>query len=202
MITLDCEQGSDEWFEARVGIPSASVFSKIFTSEGKVSKSGAALMNKLVGERLTGKKAHGYSDKNMEGGSEREDEARIFFQMMTGLEVEQVGLCYYDEKKDRSCSPDGLIGDNEGLEIKCPIISTQIEYLRKGSLPTNYFSQVQGSLYITGRERWHFMSYYPGIKPLHLIIERDEIWIAKFSKILADFIKELDETHKMLIDHT
>lgn len=194
MIILDVEQGTPEWDNARIGIPSASIFDKIFTSTGKISGQRGALIQKLACERILKRSIKGYKSAAMQNGNDTEAEARSFFQLTTGLQVEQVGLCYYDERKDRSCSPDGLIaGKKEGLEIKCPELSAHIDYLRGGKLPTKYFVQVQSSLYITGYDKWHFLSYFPEMKPFHLEIERDEIWIAKFSKALDDFIIELDE---------
>ena len=201
MIILDVEQGSDEWFAARVGVPSASIFDKIVTSKGALSTSKQKLIYRLAGERVLGEKEEGYTNGTMQRGIELEPEARLLFELITGLEVEEVGLCYYDKRKDRSCSPDGhIINEKEGLEIKCPELQTHVEYLIGKKLPTKYIQQVQGSLYITGLERWHFFSYYPGIKPLHIVVERDEIFIAKLSKALDDFVVELDETHKLLIE--
>lgn len=200
MIRLDVEQGSDAWFAARCGIPSASVFDKILTTKGDLSKSSQKLIYQLAGERITGEKEEGYTNGAMQRGIEMEPEARALFQLITGKEVSEVGICYHDERKDRSCSPDGLVGDTEGLEIKCPSLAVHVEYLIGKKLPTAYFQQVQGSLYITGLDRWHFLSYYPGIKPFHIIVERDEIWIAKLSKALDDFVMELDETHKLLTE--
>ena len=204
MIILDVEQGSDEWFEARVGIPSASAFDKLITSKGALSTSRQKLLYKLAGERVLGEKEDGYTNGAMQRGIELEPEARALFELITGLEVKEVGLCYYDERKDRSCSPDGIIPisheNGQGLEIKCPELQTHVEYLLGKKLPTKYLQQVQGSLYITGLERWHFFSYHPGMKPFHIVVERDEIWIAKLSKALDDFVDELDETHKLLIE--
>ncbi|MCK5610002.1 YqaJ viral recombinase family protein [Candidatus Pacearchaeota archaeon] len=204
MIILDVEQGSDEWFQARVGVPSASIFDKIVTSKGVLSTSKQKLIYKLAGERVIGAKEEGYTNGAMQRGIELEPEARSLFELITGKNVTEVGLCYHDERKDRSCSPDGLVETGmtlmEGLEIKCPELQTHVEYLIGNKLPTKYFQQVQGSLYVTGFDRWHFMSYYPGMKPLHVIVERDEIWIAKLSKALDDFVVELDETHKLLIE--
>jgi hypothetical protein len=201
MIILDVEQGSPEWDDARVGIPSASIFDKLITSKGALSTSRQKLLYKLAGERALGAKEEGYTNGAMQRGIELEPEARALFELITDLEVEEVGLCYYDERKDRSCSPDGhIIKEKEGLEIKCPELQTHVEYLIGNKLPTKYIQQVQGSLYITGLERWHFFSYCPGMKPLHIIVERDEIFIANLSKALDDFIVELDETHKFLIE--
>lgn len=199
MIILDVEQGSEEWMAARVGIPSASVFEKLITTKGEPSKSKQKLLYQLAGEKIIGAKEEGYTNGAMQRGIDMEPEARSLFELMTGLKVEEVGMCYLDERKDRSCSPDGLMED-EGLEIKCPSMAVHVEYLLSGKLPTAYFQQVQGSMYITGLERWHFFSYYPGMKPLHIVVERDEMWIAKLSKILDDFVVELEETTKELME--
>ncbi|MCK5605058.1 YqaJ viral recombinase family protein [Candidatus Pacearchaeota archaeon] len=204
MIIENFEQGSPEWFAARVGIPSASVFDKLITSKGALSTSRQKLIYKLAGEKVLGEKEEGYSNGAMQRGIELEPEARSLFELITGKEVKEVGLCYYDERKDRSCSPDGLVGTGmtlmEGLEIKCPELATHVEYLMGNKLPTKYFAQVQGSMYITGLEKWYFMSYFPSMKPLIIEIVRDEIWIAKLSKALDDLVVELDETHKLLIE--
>lgn len=198
MIVLDCEQGTRKWKDAHIGIPTSSIFSQIATTKGVASDSQNKLLWKLVEEKFTGIKEDTYASADMRRGTKLEPEARIFFQMITGLDVTQVGMCFADEKKKYGCSPDGLPGEDEGLEIKCPSLKVHMEYLEAKKLPTAYFSQVQGSLYITGRERWHFFSYFPGIKPFHIVVERDEIWIAKFSKILASFIEELEATYKLL----
>ena len=206
MIILDVKQGEPEWDAGRLGIPSASVIEKIFTSTGKISGQREALLQKLARERILNRPEKGYKNAAMQNGNDTESEARAYFELITGLEVEQVGLCYLDKRKDRSCSPDGLmISEKEGLEIKCPELAAHYEYMKAGVLPTKYFVQVQSSLYITGFEKWHFLSYYPGMKHLHIEVERDEIWIAKCSKAIDDFVIELDETYyemkELLIDN-
>ena len=199
MIILECEQNSDEWAQARVGMPSASVFDKLITSKGAASTSKQKLLYQLAGEKIIGAKEEGYTNGAMQRGIEMEPEARALFVLMTGLKVNEVGMCYFDERKDRSCSPDGLIVEEpEGLEIKCPSLAVHVSYLIDGKLPTAYLQQVQGSMYITGLDRWHFFSYYPGMKPFHIVVERDEMWIAKLSKILDDFVVELEATTKQL----
>ena len=205
MIILDVKQGEPEWIGAKLGTPSASVIEKIFTSTGKISGQREALLQKLARERILGKAEDSYKSAAMQNGNDTEAEARSYFQLTTGLEVEQVGLCYYDERKDRICSPDGLIvGEKEGYEAKCPGLAAHYEYVKAGVLPTKYFVQVQTSLYITGFDKWHFHSYFPGLKGSHVVVERDEIWIAKCSKAIDDFVVELDELHnemkKLLIE--
>lgn len=200
MIVSEAEQGSDQWFKDRAGVPSASSFDKIQSPTGKISSQGKVYMFTLAGERMTGRKEDGYCGGHMQNGMDTEEEARDFFQLITGSTVKQVGFCYKDEKNDVGCSPDGLIEDvEEGLEIKCPKMSTHVEYLLSGKVPLKYIPQIQGSMFVTGFERWHFFSYYPEMPPVHIIVERDEMWIAKFSKVIKEFNADLDETYQKLL---
>jgi putative phage-type endonuclease len=191
MIIEDFEQLSPEWFAARCGIPSASKFSDIVTSKGDPSKSAERYLYQLAGERITGAKVETYMNDAMKRGVELEGEARTLFEMIHGVEVRQVGLVYRDEQKQYSCSPDGIVGYDDGLEIKCPLIHTHVAYLLKGTLPVEYVQQVQGSMLITGFNVWWFMSYFPGLPPLILRIKRDEKFIAKLEAALDSFCTEL-----------
>lgn len=104
-------------------------------------------------------------------GTEREPEARQAFADLTGYEVEQVGFVIRDKCKFAGCSPDGLIlNRSEGVELKAPNSDTHVGYVREGILPDDYVLQVHGSMAVTGLKAWHFFSYYPGLKPLHLRI--------------------------------
>ena len=199
MIVENFEQLSPEWFQARAGIPSASNFNKIVTSKGASSKSAEKYMMQLAGERILGTKEETYQNAAMERGILLEPEARALYEMTNDIEVQTVGLCYKDDKKEMSCSPDGLIGDSEGIEIKCPTVAVHVGYLLKGTLPADYVQQVQGSMYITGRKSWIFMSYYPGIHPLIIRIERDIGFMTKLGAALNIFNKELDSIHKQLL---
>lgn len=207
MIILDVEQGTKEWEDARIALPTASRFSEIITTEGVLSASRDKLIWELVEEKITGVKKKTYKNADMQRGNDLEPEAVAYFELITGLKVDRVGLCYENESKKHGCSPDGLIGlsedrrsTDEGLEIKCPSLKVHWDYVKKGVLPTEHFTQVQGCMKETGAERWHFLSYFPGIEHLHVIVERDETWIAKLGKALDDFVTELDETYKMLIE--
>lgn len=197
MIIVDCEQGTEEWFAARCGIPTASCFDKIITSTGKKSTQADTYLNQLIGESFVGVQPS-YSNEAMERGKELEAEARGLFEFITDLEVQEVGLCYKDESKTVSCSPDGLIGDDSGLEIKCPNLSTHVGYLRDNKLPTKYVAQVQGSMYVTGRQSWYFMSFFPGMKPLIIEVKRDAEFCANLSKYLKDFSIELEKVKELL----
>jgi hypothetical protein len=197
MIILDFPQQSPEWFAARCGIPSASCFDKIVTAKGEPSKQAQSYLYQLAGERITGAKVETYQNAAMQRGNELEAEARQLFSMVRDVEVRQVGICYFDERKSFSCSPDGLM-EREGLEIKCPLIHTHVGYLLEGALPMDYFQQVQGSMLVTGFPAWSFMSYYPGLPPLIIRVERDNAFCARLKVALDEFCSRLDEVEKKL----
>jgi len=188
----DIEQGSAEWMALRIGVPSSSRFSEIVKANGKQSDSRKKYMYQLAGERIAQRKEASYTNKNMQNGIDTEEEARNYYELHTNDDVETVGFCYKDEEKLFGCSPDGLVGDDGGVEIKCVIMSTQVSYLLSGKLPTTYFQQVQGSLYITGRKWWDFLSYCPGMKPFLVRVTPDVEFIAALDYELRLFTKELD----------
>lgn len=198
MIILDVEQGTSEWDAARLTLPTASRFKEIITSKG-VASSSDKYMWELVEEKFTGVRKKSFASEDMKRGTRLEPEARSFFGMFTRIKMDKVGFCYYDENKRFGSSPDGInIDRGEGLEIKCPSLKVHYYDLKKGVMPTEHIHQVQGNMYVTGMERWHYFSYYPEMEPLHIIVERDEIWIAKLGKILDEFVIELDKTFNQL----
>jgi len=196
MIRLDVPQGDSEWFTAKAGIPSASRFNEIVTTKGAPSKQATKYLYELAGERIAGPKPETYQSVAMVRGLELEAEARAYFQLVMGVEVEQVGFVY-DDTKRYGCSPDGIFG-NTGLEIKCPLIHTQVGYLLAGDLPTDYFQQINGSMLVTGFNCWYFMSYYPGLPALILDVQRDWEFTAALKVALDDFCSELNEVEKKL----
>lgn len=198
MIVLDCEQNSQEWMEARAGIPTSSCFGQIVTpKQGKASAQAQKYLYTLAGERIAGVKADSYNGFWMERGLEIEAEARNLFQVIRDVEVKQVGLVYPDERKLWACSPDGLM-ELEGLEIKCPAMHTHVGYLLAGELPADYIPQIQGSMLITGFMAWWFMSYYPGLPPLMIKVKRDNEFCAKLKVALEEFCQRLDEVEGQL----
>lgn len=177
IIENSCEQGSPEWMALRVGNPGASSIDKIVTSTGGRSTQRQKYLYQMAGEIITGQKAESYKNGHMERGTGLEHEAREMFEFLHGP-VEQCAMIYQDERKLWHCSPDGIMPDQKaGLEIKSPYLPVHIEYLDKGKLPTVYKIQVQASLMVTGWDLWWFVSYYPGIKPLIIPVERDEALI-------------------------
>jgi exodeoxyribonuclease (lambda-induced) len=199
MIVEYMPQCSDEWFAAHAGVPGASSFDQVLTSQGKPSAQRQKLIYRLAGEMLIGKREEGFCSPPMRDGTEKEAEARAAFSFITGLEVEQVGFIYHDDRKRWGCSPDGLIvGQKQGLEIKAPTLPVHISYLDKGKLPTDYFPQVQGSMAVTGYDAWHFFSYYPECRPLRVVVDRDEEWIATFKQEIEKLCDEVQAVYQRL----
>lgn len=189
---LDCPQGSDAWFAARLGIPTASEFKTLLgvkkDARDKVTRQ--TYMRKLAGEILTGRPAESYTNVHMERGHEQEDEARKLYAFMTDAEPQRVGFIRSGQK---GCSPDSLIGENGGLEIKSALPHIQIERLEKNELPSEHRAQVQGSLWIAEREWWDFVSYCPGLPLLVVRVHRDDGYIATLAGAVNEFNAELAE---------
>ena len=198
MIEVDIEQLSPDWFKLRGAIPTASNFEKIVTSKGEPSKQQQAYLYQLAGESLIGRKEESYTNYAMQRGIDLEPEAKGFYEFITGNSLRQVGLCYQDEQQKWACSPDGLIDDNGLFELKCPLLHTHVAYLLKGTLPVEYVQQIQGSMMICDCQWADFMSYYPGVKPLIIRVERDEEFISKLAKELDSFCDQLALTIKKL----
>jgi hypothetical protein len=191
MRIIECEQGSPEWLQARLGIPSASSYSKLVTSTGKASAQATAYINQLVAERITGEPTFFQVTDPMQRGMDLEPQARTAYEMETGNLVSQVGFLMHDTLQ-AGASPDGMVGKNGGLEIKCPSGHTHVEYLRDGDLPIKYFQQVQGCLWISGRDWWDFMSYHPKMEPLIVRVFRDEEFIKALECAVIEAVQMIE----------
>jgi len=198
MKIIDCVQGTEEWHKVRLGMPTASNFDKLITTKGLPSKSAKKYMYKVAGEFITGIPEETYQSAAMIRGNEIESEARSFYEMVKGTEVKEIGFVLGDPDYDYGCSPDGFVGDDGMIQIKCPIIATHVGYLLNNKLPTDYFQQVQGELFVTGRKWSDFISYYPGLKPLIVRVERDEKFISTLTIEVNLFCDELKEIIKQI----
>jgi hypothetical protein len=198
MIILECTQGTPEWQSARVGIPTASNFDLIITQKGEPSKQRQKYLYTLAGERIIGAKEETYQNTAMQRGTLMEPEARALYELIRGVEVKQVGICYPDEKKLYAASPDGLVGDSGLVEIKCPMLATIVAYHIEGKLVSEYFQQLQGQLLVTGREWVDIMGYYPAIKPIITRVYKDEKYLPMLAAALEQFCIELDITTEKL----
>lgn len=187
----DIEQGSPEWFAARAGIPTASRFATVMAKgEGKTR---AEYMRKLAGEIITGELAEGFTTPHMERGKAMEDEARETYAFINGVEPYQVGFI---RNGDKGASPDSLIGTDGGLEIKTALPHIQIDRLERDRLPPEHKAQVQGNLWISEREWWDFVSYWPRLPVLTFRVYRDEEYI----KTMSDEIDRFNDEKAALVE--
>jgi putative phage-type endonuclease len=188
MRIINVEQRSPEWFAARLGVPSASNFGKVITPGGKKSTQVEGYLNRLVADILTGRSEQMEPNEAMQRGTELEPEARAYYELIAGR-VEEIGFCIHDD--GFGCSPDGVVGDDGLLEIKCPMPHTHVEYLRDGTIPSIYIPQVQGQLLVMGRQWCDFLSYHPDMKPLLVRVERDEKYIATLHEALCELVENI-----------
>ena len=192
MKIFDCEQGTPEWNNVRCGLPTSSNFDKIVTADGKPSKQREKYLYTVAGEKVSGIKEDTFQSFAMTKGIEKEAEARNYYKLHHDVEVQEVGFCLADNGL-YGCSPDGLVGKDGGLEVKCPLIHTHVSYMIKGKLLEDYFQQAQGSLFVTGRKWWDIMSYYAGLKPVIIRVTPDKAFHKALEIELELFCKELDE---------
>jgi predicted phage-related endonuclease len=148
-------------------------------------------LRRLIAERLNGQLQNTYTSEAMLWGKEHEQYARKLYQRLNNVRVQNVGFVKYDEYI--GCSPDGLVGTDGIIEIKCPNTSTHISYLQKDKLPPKYIPQVQGQLWITGRQWCDFISFDPRHKrKIHIVkVDRDDEYIAKLKIAVEQFKTEL-----------
>ena len=196
MKIIECDQGSEQWFKARCGIPTASNFDKIVDTKGNVSKQRDRYLYQLAGERITKRTEDEYQNEAMKRGKLMEEEARKFYELKEHKNVRQVGLCLTEGKFIWGASPDGIIGKEGLLEIKCPLLSTHVSYLLKDKLPLDYWQQTQGQLLVTGYKYVDFISYYPGMRPLIIKVKRDPGFLRSLDRELVIFSLELDKIVK------
>lgn len=192
MIRLAVEQGSAEWLQAKAGIVSASNLTRVMTPKTlKLSGSADKYCCELIAEQLLGRPLDDATTSFMQRGTTFEAEARKWYELQSDCTAERVGFLLRDDGRV-GCSPDGLVGDDGGLEIKCPSAAVHISYLL-GEFTEEYRSQIQGSLWITGRTFWDFVSYNPELPSLLHRFTRDEPFIAALDKTVTQFLAYVDD---------
>lgn len=197
MIHVPVAQGSQAWLDARIGILTASNFSKLITPKTqKPSSQMDAYLHELLAEEVLGRSVNDASSGFMERGNEMEREARAWYEFETDREVEQVGLLLRDDRKV-GCSPDGLVGEDGGLEIKCPSAAVHVGYLLEG-FSEQYYCQIQGGLWITGRKWWDAISYCPGFPPVLTRYAPDAAFLEKLSACVDTALDKLAAHRKTL----
>lgn len=194
-------QHSLEWLTARAGVITASEFSEIVDTkfEPRTGEMPKTLLARKLAEKWLGGPLPNYASIDMDIGTILEEEARPFVALETGLDIQPVGLITSDDGKI-GCSPDGIVGELGGVEIKCPRPETHIKYLLNGKVPNDYLAQVYGGLLVTERPWWKFASYSRHLPPLILHVEADEEIQDKLQEALDSFLSKLDAEFKRLCD--
>jgi exodeoxyribonuclease (lambda-induced) len=189
------EQRSIQWAKLHLGIPTASGFDKIMTPllKPRTGEQPRTYMLEKVAERLTGMPAQIFSSFSTEQGIALEQEGQVAWQIAHDQQIGYTGFILAEDGRC-GCSPDGLIGDDAGFELKCPGTANHMKYLEDGILPKDYAAQVHGSLYVSGRARWHFCSYHRGLPFFEIVIERDEEKMESIHESLEAFYKDFDAT--------
>jgi len=197
MRIINCEQGSDEWHAARLGIPTASRFNNIITPKTmKLSGQAQGYLYELAAEWLLREPCDNSGSAFMDRGIIQEAEAVRYYEFQKDVETIPVGFCLRDDGLV-GCSPDRLVGNDGGLEIKCPSAKVHISYLL-GSVGDEYKTQVQGCLYVCERDWWDVMSYNPMMPPAIERHYRDDEFIARFIPLLDEFLTRLETVKEKL----
>lgn len=168
------------------------MFKKIITPGGELSKQADGYIFELIGQCFVPDFDEFAGNRFTERGSEYEPEAReAFCAAFPSLNVRKVSFVLSDDGVS-GCSPDSIIVGPDGqpcagLEIKCKTPTVHVETVLEGVLPSDFRAQVHGSMAICKVNQWHFWSYFPGMKPFHIVVERDE-FTAKVQNALAAFV--------------
>ena len=219
MIILDAAPGSPEHMAARLGIPTASMASKLVTPKKLQRSAGASdAVNRWVAEWVTGGE-----DEEWRGtywtdrGTALEPQARAFFELQTGHQVEDCAFIWRDEKRDCGCSPDGIVrgygaaadkagivrGDIAGgLELKCPKLATHLKWLdQPDEVPSDHWLQVQFSLWVTRLPRWWFMSWagWPNVPPLIVEVEPDDATQGALDDVMPEVLGAIARKREWLL---
>ena len=196
---IDCEQRSPEWFQHRLGCLTASQFGDWLTKSGKVAeKARLTAASRCLAEAVGFPDPSPYETDDMRRGTELEPYALDAFNKQMDFVVDTIGFAK-SIHGSFGCSPDGIMDNGEGVEIKCPRMSKLIQYKALDELPDEYKAQVHGSMAVTGAKAWWFVAYHPS-SPLYIkLVERDQYTEDMLAGLKAyhEYYQELSE----LISH-
>lgn len=190
---INCDQGTEEWYRARMGIPTASEFKTLLgiKKDAREKVTRQTYMLKLAGEILTEEPMESYSNAHMERGKVMEDEARSFYAFMQDVEPQRVGFI---RNGKTGCSPDSLIDANGMLEIKTALPHLLAGLILRDDFPPEHKAQCQGALWIAEREWIDICVYWPRMPRFVKRATRDEPYIKQLGQAVVDFNEELQET--------
>lgn len=191
MIVHDVLQGTTAWLALRAGIPTASDFDRIVTPKGKPSAQAEKYMFALLAERIMGHPRIQAVSSWQARGSQLEAEAVAYYEGVREQDTSLVGFITNDARTI-GASPDRLVGDDGLLEIKVPAEHTHVSYLLTRGVDAEYYPQVQGQLWVTGRAWLDIMSYHPEMPPALIRVERDDSFIRVLSAAVTTFSQELE----------
>lgn len=190
-------QGSDEWHAARLGRVTASRVADVMArTKSGWGASRANYEAELVCERLTGQRSEGFTNAAMAWGTETEPQARAAYAFMLDADVAEVGFVEHPRIAMSGASPDGLVGADGLVEIKCPQSKTHIDTLLGQSVPSKYVTQMQWQMACTERAWCDFVSFDPRLpSDLQMFVqrvERDDDAIAEMEREVETFLADLD----------
>jgi len=198
MNDITVEQGSYQWHEDRLGKVTASrVYDLMPGKRGAYRASRKAYMLELLAERITGRELDNYVSKAMEWGIQTEPLARSAYEAISGNIVTEVGFINHPTIPSFGASPDGLVGEKGGLEIKCPQQTTHLEVMSTGDINPKYLYQMQTGMMCTGRKWWEYVDYDPRMPEFAQYYSRrvsaDSVYFEQISREVRKFITELEE---------
>ena len=196
------QQGTDEWFAARLGKVTASRAADVMTKKGSAAR--ANLLAQLVLERLTNTKGESFSSAAMQWGVDQEPFARAAYEAHSGVWVDTVGFVQHPTIERAGASPDGLVGHDGLVEIKCPNTATMIDTLLTGKVPSNYATQMQMQMACTGRA-WCDYAVFDSRMPVKAQlfvkrVQRDQKFIDDLNKEIIEFLAEVEISYQFLIN--
>lgn len=205
MSDAPVEQRSTEWFAKRCGKFTGSRFADVMArskKDGKPLKAYQDLIWRIVVERMTNEVAEGADSYSMRWGREVEEFAREEYELLTGNQVEKIDFIPHPQFAFVGCSPDGLVGDG-GLELKCPKDSAVHLSRYLDGVPEEYVPQVQGCMWVTGRDWWDFVSYDPRMPESHRLlrikVQRDQQYIDKLQASVIEAEAKVQELYNQLM---
>lgn len=187
------EQGSKEWKQFKMGFVGSSRVSTVLSKKDGLTRK--KLLFDVVTERITGKPVEGFFSSAMQWGIDTEPFARQEYAERNFVKVEKSGFHLHPTIEYAGASPDGLVGDNGLIEIKCPNTSTHIETLASKKAPAKYIPQMQFQMACTGRDWCDFVSYDPRIPQnyFQIRVERDNKYIKEMEQAVIEFLEEVEK---------